>query len=369
MKVLVTGGAGFIGSHIADRLIRDGHSVRILDNLEPRVHKFGEPYISDGAEFIKGDVRSKDDWINALDGVDVVFHEAAYQDYMPDYSKFFNTNVTSTALIYEVIKERSLNVKKVIVASSQAAYGPGQYECKEHGFMQPPPRPLEQLNKSDWEQRCSKCGSAMKALMLKEDYANPYNQYAISKYAEELTALRLGLQIQVPSIALRYSIVQGPRQSLHNQYSGICRIFTFKLLNNQQPIIFEDGEQTRDFVHIDDVVEANMTVLKKKEADYQAFNVGSGYKTTINRYTSILTAKMKKEIKPKISGEYRLGDNRDSVSDPAKLMSLGWKPRKSLENIFEDYLAWVQSLGDISKYFSDADVQMRQSGVVRAVKG
>ena len=366
MKALVTGGCGFIGSHIVDKLLVGGYEVKILDNVEGRVHPKGKPsYIPKEAEFVQGDVRNKDDLRKALRNVAVVFHQAAYQDYMPNYSKFIHSNAVSTALIYEIINEDALPVEKMIVASSQAVYGEGQYQCAEHGLIQPPARPQEQLEKGDWETRCPTCGEYMTPLRLSEEYANPYNQYALSKYSQELIALRLGKLLNIPTVALRYSITQGPRQSLYNQYSGICRIFSLRLLNDKPPVIYEDGRQQRDYVHIDDVVDANMLVLQSDAADFQAFNVGSGRPVTVIEYAELLTNKLGKDIQPLIPGEYRLGDNRHSVSDIAKLKKLGWSPKKGLEDIFDDYIAWVKQLGDLSEYFDDASKIMRKMGVVR----
>jgi dTDP-L-rhamnose 4-epimerase len=350
------------------------YEVRILDNIEPRVHPKRKPsWVPKEAEFVQGDVRDKEILSKVLEGVHVVFHEAAYQDYMHDFSKFFHTNTVGTSLIYEVIVEKKLDIKKVIVASSQAVYGEGQYRCRNADCglqnekpIQPKSRPREQLDSGEWELKCPYCGAEMKNLMLSEEYSNPYNQYAISKYAQELAATRLGKLHGIATAALRYSITQGPRQSLYNQYSGICRIFSLRLLNNLPPIIYEDGKQKRDYVHINDVVDANMLVLEKEEANYQVYNVGSGQATVVLEYAEKLSQKLNKVIKPSILGEYRLGDNRHSVSSIEKLKNLGWSPRKSLDNILDDYINWLNSMGDISDYFSDAEQAMRTSGVIRS---
>jgi dTDP-L-rhamnose 4-epimerase len=208
----------------------------------------------------------------------------------------------------------------------------------------------------------------MKPLRLQEDYANPYNQYALSKYSQELIALRLGKLLDIPTVALRYSITQGPRQSLYNQYSGICRIFSLRLLNDEPPIIYEDGNQQRDYIHIDDVVDANMLVLQSEEANFRAFNVGSGKAVTVLEYAGLLMEKLDKQMAPLIRGEYRLGDNRHSVSDISRLKGIGWVPEKSLEDIFDDYIAWVREMGDLSEYFRDADRTMRKMNVVRKIQ-
>ena len=380
MKALITGGAGFIGSHLADRLLREGYAVRILDNLELRVHPKGKPaWVPKEAEFILGDVRDLGTLARALDGVRVVFHQAAYQDYMQDFSKFLHVNSVSAAAIQEIIAAgrcgggAGTQVEKVIVASSQAVYGEGQYRCQDPkcpgaDLLQPESRGQEQLQQGQWELLCPYCRQPMQNERLREEYHNPYNAYAISKLAEELAALRLGKLHGIPTVALRYSIVQGPRQSLYNQYSGICRIFCLRLLNGLPPIIYEDGFQKRDFTNIEDVVSANLVVLKDVRADYQAFNVGSGQEITVRQYAEALIQKLGLALEPRISGEYRVGDNRHSVSDISKLKSLGWAPEFGLEKILTDYLSWIREQGDLGQYFREAEQAMRQQGVVRSVQ-
>lgn len=380
MKALVTGGAGFIGSHLVDRLLVEGYEVRILDNLEPRVHPKGiPPWIPKDAEFIHGDVRVKEMLKRALRGVEVVFHQAAYQDYMLDFSKFIHVNSVSTALIQEILLElqregSGKQVQKVIVASSQAVYGEGQYQCRNEEcslskaeVIQPQSRPQEQLQSGQWEPICPECKEPMENLRLREEYHNPYNAYAISKLSEEMAAVRLGKLYGIPTVALRYSIVQGPRQSLYNQYSGICRIFCLHLLNGLSPIIYEDGYQRRDYTHINEVVEANMVVLRDPRANYCVFNVGSGMEITVREYAESLIEKLGKDMEPLILGEYRVGDNRHSISDISKLKSLGWTPQHGLEEIFEDYISWIQGQGDLGEYFKEAEKAMREQGVVRSV--
>lgn len=376
MKALITGGAGFIGSHIADRLLSEGCEVRILDNLEPRVHPKGKPrWVPEDAEFIHADVRDEGAVKRALEGVQVVFHQAAYQDYEHDFSKFLHVNSVSTALIHEMIlasrRRTGAGVEKVIVASSQAVYGEGQYrcrnpECPEYGEeFRAEARNAGQLEQGIWDVLCPACGTPAENARLREEHHNPYNAYAISKIAEELAAVRLGKLHGIPTVALRYSIVQGPRQSLYNQYSGICRIFCLRLLNGLPPVIYEDGLQKRDYVHIDDVVEANMTVLADKRADYGVFNVGGGNEVTVREYAAALTKRLGMDMAPVIAGEYRVGDNRHSVSDISRLEALGWKPLRDLRQIFRDFLSWVEANGNVGDYFLEADRLMREHGVVK----
>jgi dTDP-L-rhamnose 4-epimerase len=364
-RVLITGGAGFIGSHLVDRFLREGFQVRVLDNLEPKVHPHGRPaYLAADVEFIHGSITDRAVLRRALRDVDVISHQAAHQDYMPDFSRFLQVNAVGTALIFELIFKHSLPVKKVILASSQAVYGEGQYECAEHGFFLPVPRSQQQLARTEWEITCPRCRKQARTLLMREEHTNPYNQYAVSKLAEEKIALGLGWLHGIPTVALRYSITQGPRQSLYNHYSGVCRIFFSRALQRQPLIIYEDGCQTREFVHVQDVVDANMLVLENDSADFQAFNVGSGRPTTVLDYANAVCQKLSLSVDFQVDGEYRRGDNRHSVSSIEKLTSLGWKPRRQLSVIMDDFMDWVDSVGGIPEGIPDAYADMRSAGIV-----
>jgi dTDP-L-rhamnose 4-epimerase len=237
VNILITGGAGFIGSHTADALIRNGHSVRILDSLQETVHPKGKPgYLHPEAEFMLGDVRDRNRVKQALAGMDAVYHFAAYQDYLPDFSTYFHVNSVSTALLYELIVAQGLTskIRKVIVAASQAVMGEGRYKCpecypKEKKFIYPQIRLEAQLSKGRWDHTCPACGQALSWMPSDESVINPCNQYAISKYSQEQISIQLGKRYHIPSVALRYSIVQGPRQSFYNAYSGAMRIFALSL--------------------------------------------------------------------------------------------------------------------------------------------
>lgn len=367
--VLVTGGAGFIGSHTADRLIKLGYKVKILDNLQKPVHLKGKPkYLNPKAEFIFGDVRDRNTLEDSLKGVNYIFHLAAYQDYLPDFSTFFDVNTKSTALIYELIVEKKLPVKKIIVASSQFVQGEGLYKRKDGSIVAPHQRPIQQLEKGQWEW-LDESGEQMSWLWTSEEHANPPNSYAISKYSQELIALSLGKRYEIPSVALRYSIVQGPRQSFYNAYSGACRIFNLHYYFDKAPTIYEDGLQKRDFVNIHDVVDANILILENNNADYNAFCVGGGKDYTVKEFADIVGAVHKKEnITPKIPGEFRVGDTRHTCSDISKLKSLGWLPKRTAVDSVEEYLEYLKEQTDIQDILEYAEKTMKQLSVVRKIK-
>ena len=350
-----------------DRLLQEGFQVRILDSLDPKIHPRGCPaYVPNDAHFMHGSVTDPSAIEAALQSVDVVFHQAAYQDYMPDFSRFLQVNAVSTALIFETIVRHRLPVKKIIVASSQAVYGEGQYECREHGFFLPVPRGRAQLEKGQWNVLCPHCSVPADMQLLKEQYSNPYNQYAVSKLAQEKTALGLGWLYEIPTVALRYSITQGPRQSLYNHYSGVCRIFFSRALQQLPFIIYEDGRQSRDFAHVQDVVDANLCVLQTASADFEAFNVGSGVATTVLDYAAAVQARLNANVGVQISREYRRGDNRNSVSSIDKLSQLGWKPQRDISTILDDFLCWIESIGGIPQDIPDAYRDMQTTGVIGA---
>jgi dTDP-L-rhamnose 4-epimerase len=352
MKTLVTGGAGLIGSHIVDLLIKKGHQVRILDNLAKPTHLRGKPdWIPPEAEFIQGDIRSREDLDRALEDVDWVFHQAADGGFTNAISHYFTNNSLPTAVLYELIRDKH-PVKKVIVASSQAVLGEGRYTCAEHGIYAPRPRSIDQLTNRDWEHHCPICGSSMKGSPNDETQVDPFMPYAMSKYWNEMLALNLGKLYQVPTVALRYSLTYGPRQSLFNPYTG------------KPPIVYEDGHQTRDFMFVEDVARANVFVAEKDEANYQAFNVGTGIATTVLDFISCLTKVYGRGMKPELRGEYRPGDVRHLVTDATRLRTLGWKPQVLLEEGLQLYAKWIQRYSTIEEYFSEAEKLLKTTRVV-----
>lgn len=364
MKALVTGGAGLIGSHIVDLLLRQGHQVRILDNLAKPTHLNGKPtWVPEEAEFILGDVRNREDMDRALYGVDWVFHQAADGGFTNAISHYFTNNSLPTAMMYELIRDRHA-VKKVIVASSQAVYGEGKYYCPTHGACYPAPRALKQFIISDWEIHCPQCDRPMEGIPIDESHVNPLMPYALSKYMNEILALRLGKSYEIPSVALRYSLTYGPRQSLFNPYTGICSIFSTRILNNKPPVIYEDGCQTRDFVFVEDVARANLLVAERPEADYQVFNVGTGVATTVREFVETLGHIYGREVFPELRGEFRPGDFRHLSTDATSLRALGWSPRVALGEGLRRYAAWIQSFIGIQEYFTEAEQLLKSTRVI-----
>lgn len=367
--VLITGGAGFIGGHTADRLLSLGHRVRIIDNFCAPVHSNGKPdYLPPGAEVVRGDTRDPKAMLSALDGVDAVFHLAAYQDYMPDFSTYIDVNATSTALLYELVVAEKLPVRKIIVASSQAVLGEGLYETIDGRTVQPSIRLEEQLSQGQWE-HLDDSGQPMRSIPTTETAVAPRNQYAISKNTQELLALHLGQRYQIPSVAMRYSIVQGPRQSLHNAYSGAMRIFSLHLHVGMRPTVYEDGEQLRDYVNIDDVVDANLLVLEDSRADYQALNVGGGVGVSVLGFYEALQKAVGAFQEPYVGNTYRYGDTRHIVSNTQRIRALGWKPRRVIEESASRYWEYLKQQAAANEATLAAQIKrMRDLGIARNVR-
>lgn len=371
MQILITGGAGFIGSHTADALLTRGYKVRVLDSLEPPVHpKRARPdYLDPRIELIQGDVRDEKTLLAALRGCDVVYHLAAFQDYLPIFSRFFDVNVTSTALIYELIVREKLPVKKVVVASSQAALGEGLYHDADGKPVLPDIRPSAQLHAGVWEcQAPAGFRGPLQWQATNETVANPQNQYGISKIAEEKVALHLGKRYEIPSVAMRYSIVQGPRQSFYNAYSGACRVFCLSFHTGKDPDIYEDGQQVRDFVNIHDVVDANLRVLDDDRANYEMFHVGGDRAMTVSEFAKVVADIYgKRDYEPKACGKYRFGDTRHICSDVSKLKALGWKPKRTTHDSVSAYKTWLDEAGNVADILAYAQKQMAALNVVRNV--
>jgi dTDP-L-rhamnose 4-epimerase len=366
MRILVTGGAGFIGSHTCDRLLALGHHVVVLDALTPPVHRNGRPaYLSDEIDFYQGDARNRDLVTNLLRRVDAVYHFAAYQDYLPDFARFSEVNVVSTALLYEIIVAERLDLARVVVASSQAAMGEGLYRCPLHGEQTPGMRPKAALAAGQWDIPCPVCGGVLEMQATPEQISNPQNAYGMSKLGEEMVAINLGRRYGIPTVALRYSIVQGPRQSVHNAYSGACRIFCLSYLLGMAPTLYEDGRAIRDYVNIDDVVDANILVLQDDHAVGRVFNVGGGKAVTTKEFADVVMRHFGSSQPGVVTGEYRFGDTRHIVSDISALRALGWEPRHPPADSVAAFAAWLKDMDGLDRVLAEANSRMRALGVVR----
>ena len=366
-RALVTGGAGLIGSHLVDLLFQEGYEVTILDSLEPQTHSQGKPeWVPKEARFIQGDVRQPADIEKALEGVQFIFHQAAFGGFTNEFSKYFDVNVSGTARLFERLGAGGHQVCKVVVASSQAVYAEGTYADQEGRICFPRVRSLEALAASCWELKDARIGADLKPVPTSEEkIKQAETPYALSKEMEERVALSSGKQLGIPVVALRYSVTYGPRQSLFNPYTGVVSIFSTRLLNGLPPIIYEDGRQTRDFIFVEDVARANLFVMRTPQADGQVFNVSTGRATTVAGLVGILGEILGRKIAPKISGEYRLGDVRHLILDPSRLKALGFETKTALEEGLRKFSAWISEQPEVCDYFSAAYEKLKQSRLVR----
>lgn len=365
-KVLVTGGAGFIGSNTVSALLKKGYEVKVLDNLALRVHPEQTVTLPDDVEFVRADMNDRAALLSLMKEVDAVIHLAAYQDYMTDFSHFFTTNSAGTALLYELIVEQRLDIQKIVVASTQAVYGEGLYACPQHGTFWGS-RSIPQLESADWEVRCPVCQDPSFYVPLEEKDAKPSTPYGLSKHAAEQFSIAMGKKYDIPTVCLRYSLVQGPGQSIYNAYSGIGRIFNQQLMNGIPPQIFEDGKQIRDFVHVYDVAAANILALESAEASGNIYNVGGEKPTTVIEYAEKLASLYGTSLTQNQTGLFRLGDARHTFSNSDALLSIGWIRTRGLADIIEDAKRWFNSLETVDMYTA-ATQEMLTHGVLRTIK-
>jgi dTDP-L-rhamnose 4-epimerase len=370
-RALVTGGAGLIGSHIVDLLLSEGYTVRILDNLEPNTHKFGKPaWVNPAAEFRQGFVQDYETMKSALTDIDIVFHEAAYGGYMPEMAKYVLVNSFGTAQMLEIIRDHKLPVKKVIVASSQAVYSEGAALCPEHGHVVPLIRPVEQLRAGDFSVHCPVCAKPTTSIPTPE--ATPgggETVYALTKVDQERLVLLWGKQTGIPTVALRYSCTYGPRQSLFNPYTGVIAIFCTRLLNNQPPVMYEDGGQTRDLCFVEDIARANLLVAESDKLDGLPVNAGSGRATSVRDLAGIIAEQLGIKIAPLARGEFRPGEIRSLISDISRIRTIGYEPQVKIEDGIGRYIDWIRKEGgNVEDYFSKAEGGLRAAGIVQSVK-
>jgi len=380
MMVLVTGGAGFIGCFIVDELVDKGYDVIIFDALEPQVHEGKKPgYLNPKAKFVSGDVRDYELLRKSVLNSDIIFHEAGavgigqsqYQ-----IKKYVDVNVCGTANLLDILVNNKHNVNKLIIAASMISYGEGSYECKKCGIVRPKLRTesnsdqdgkanLSFISNRKWEPSCPICQGEIKPIPTVEaakQYCN--SVYAITKKTQEDMVLNIGKTYSIPVVVLRYFNVYGPRQSLSNPYTGVTAIFMSRIKNNNCPVVYEDGLQTRDFISVHDVVKANILAMEKDEANYEIFNVGTGTPITIKRVAEIIAGTYGKDIVPFITNKFRKGDVRHCYADTTKItQKLGFKSSVSFQQGMEELVEWSKDIEAIDK-FDIAENELNRRGII-----
>ncbi|MFX1465760.1 MAG: NAD-dependent epimerase/dehydratase family protein [Promethearchaeota archaeon] len=373
-KILVTGGAGFIGSHIVETLANRGHEVIVLDNLEPTTHGKNAlhprniEHLEGKIEFIHNDVRNEQLLLKIIQDVDAIFHEAAvgglglsmYQIY-----SCIDPNCGGTAKLMDLLVNKEHNVKKVVLASSMAVYGEGTYDCEECGVIYPEIRLEKQLVDKIWETQCPNCGKTAVPLPTKESKPlNPGSIYSISKRTQEEMCLLIGKLYGIPTVALRYFVTYGPRQSMRNPYSGVCSIWSSRLFNNKPPIIYEDGLQSRDFIFVKDIVQANILALDKHNGDYLAMNVGTGRQIKIYKLAQEIIQAYNMDISPEVTYRYRKGDVRHLFADISLIkQKLGFTPKHSLKEGIQQFVPWANEMlkaGEFADNFDAAHKELEE---------
>ena len=371
--ILITGGAGFIGSNLGLKLIEKGYEVTVLDNLSPQIHGEYSPLyesIKDKVNFIKGTVLSYDDWKKALDGVDVVVHLAAETgtgQSMYEIEKYTDVNIKGTSIFLDILANEKHSVKKIVVASSRSIYGEGKYECLKCGIVYPNERKDEDMANGDFNVKCPLCGADAKLMPTDEtSKIHPSSIYGITKQVQEQIFLTMGKSLNIPAVAFRYQNVYGAGQSLSNPYTGILSIFSTRIKNGNDINIFEDGKESRDFVYIDDVVEATILGIEKDEANYEVFNVGLGKVIDVMTVAKTLVETYNSNSKITISGNYRLGDIRDNYADLTKIKAkLGFEPKVSFEEGIRRFTSWVEKQEVVEDKYEKSIDEMKEKGLYK----
>lgn len=369
--VVVLGGAGFIGSHLVDALVSRGHEVRIVDSLEPQVHgPSGQPpsYLNPHATFVKGYYQDPDVLSRVLPGAEVVFHQAAVVGVgqsMYEIQRYVDGNTAATAALLEfLVRHPSLRPRKLVVASSMSIYGEGAYQDAGGRPFFPRMRSRSQLERGIWEVLDPEGNPARPVPTPEHKPLYPSSVYAVTKRDHEELCLSVGYAYRIPTVALRYFNVYGPRQALSNPYTGVAAIFSARLLHGKPPLIFEDGLQSRDFVHVSDVVQANLRAMETDEADYQAVNVGTGRATTVREVAQMLCEHLGSTQEPVVVGKFREGDIRHCFADVSRARELlGFEARMTLREGIPELVEWVRGQRDVQDLTDRAAEELRKWGL------
>jgi len=377
-NILITGGAGFIGSRLALRLIAHGHRVRVLDILAPQIHgddPDASPLyrsIAGKVDFIRGSVTSREDMLRALSGIDTVVHLAAETgtgQSMYAIRHYTDVNVAGTSLLLDLIANQPFPVRKLVVASSRAVYGEGKYACEEHGFVFPLPRSAERMERGDFDVHCPFCGVAARLVPSDEETpVRPASIYGITKLSQEQLVLVVGRSLGISALAFRYQNVYGPGQSLSNPYTGILSIFSTRIRNGSPLNIFEDGKESRDFIFIDDAIEVTTRGIETEVPMVDVFNAGSGTPTDVLTIATTLQALLGRQVDTKVTGQFRLGDIRHNFADLSKVRAvLGFEPRVAIEQGLRRFVEWVQGEEIQVDRYEESLQELKAKGLFRGV--
>ena len=373
-NILITGGAGFIGSRLCEKLHDKGYNITVLDNLSQQIHGDKDSSlfkkIKGKCTFIKGDVRNKEDWQVAIKGQEIIVHLAAETgtgQSMYEVEKYNDVNIMGTAHLLEILANSPHSVKKLIVASSRAIYGEGKYNCKIHGDQYPLQRKESDMEKGRFNPKCDICNSELNLVATDEkSKIHPSSIYGINKQQQEQMIMLMGDSLGIPSVAFRYQNVYGPGQSLSNPYTGILSIFSTRILNGNNLDIYEDGLESRDFVYIEDVVDATILGIEKEQANGEVFNVGSGVATSVKEVAESLKIFYNSDISISISGKYRLGDIRHNYADLNKAKNLlGFTPKYNFQKGISEFVNWVKTQEVMEDKYEKSVQELKDKGLMK----